>query len=49
MSTATYRGVQYDTAEPKKTHRDWIVKIQTIPMEMFTYRGKHYKPHHEAK
>jgi hypothetical protein len=49
MSIATYRGIKYDTAQPKQSYQDWLSNIKDIPMKAFTYRGKHYKPGHEAK
>jgi len=41
MSKATYRGVSYDTAEPKKQFISWH---KDVDCKDHVYRGQHYFP-----
>lgn len=41
MSKVTYRGVEYDTEQPKKDFLDWHKEVDC---KDHVYRGKHYYP-----
>jgi len=49
MSTATYRGVKYDTQLPKEEYQAWLKLVQAQVGGPLIYRGHDYKPHHEVK
>jgi len=41
MTTATYRGVKYDTDQPKQEFNSWHKKVDC---KDHVYRGEHYFP-----
>ena len=47
MTTATYRGVKYNTASPQEEHKAWIKQVLSSPVRL-TYRGKRYEPQGKA-
>ena len=48
MTTATYRGVKYNTAEPQKAAESWAESVVKTPGIRLVYRGKCYQPKRNA-
>lgn len=44
MSIATYRGIQYNTEDPKIEYLSWWNKIHHDASKYLTYRGLTYRP-----
>jgi len=41
MSVATYRGIKYDTSQPKTEYSLWHQQADKVD---HVYRGQHYRP-----